>query len=139
MKIKFEDHKARLIINPDYSDIEELGINFFEESSYELVEDANLLYLAQSLSLHYGMICTYIFYEKNNETIIFSGGKNPDTNLYDTFHTKDSKESYFAILDEIDKDYEDGFFSVIHKEQQYKNLKEELPHNDNNAAKRIKI
>jgi hypothetical protein len=139
MKIKFEDHKARLIINPDYSDIDKLGIYFTEEVGGRVIKDAKLLYLAQSMSLHYGMICTYIFYEKNNETIIFSAGKNPDTNLYEPFHTKDSKESYFAILDCFDEDYEDGFFSVIHKEQQYQDLKADLPNNDINVVKRIKI
>lgn len=139
MKIKLEDHKARLIINPDYEDINDLRIDFIEEAGGNYINDAKLLYLAQVESLQYGMICTYIFYERNNETIIFSTGENPDTNVHEIFHTKDSKESYFAILDYFDEDYEDDFFSSIHKEQQYQELKEELQNNNNTIEKRIKI
>ena len=139
MKIKFEDHKARLIINPDYTDLDELEINFIDELGGRVIKDAKLLYLAQSVSLHYGMICTNILYEKNGEMRTFASAMNPDTNKLEIFNFKQSKEEYFTILDSFDEDCEDKFFSVIHKEQQYKDLKKELPNNDNNAVKRIKI
>lgn len=139
MKIKFEDHKARLIINPDYSDLDELGIYFTEEVGGKVIEDAKLLYLAQSESLHYNIYCTNIFYEKNGEMMTFSSGFNPDTGKFEIFNFKQSKEEYFSVLDSFDEDYEDSFFGAIHKEQQYKDLKEELQNNDINTVKRIKI
>lgn len=139
MKIKFEDHKARLIINPDYSDLNELEIAFIEEVGGRVIKDANLLYLAQSESLHYDTYCTHILYEKNGDMMAFSSGRNPETYEFQIFNIKQSKEEYFSVLDSFDEDYEDNFFSVIHKEQQYHELKEELENSNNTIEKRIKI
>jgi hypothetical protein len=139
MKIEFEDHKARLIINPDYDDLKALEIIFTEEVGGSVIENVKLLYLAQSESLHYNTYCTHILYEKNDELFTFSSGVNPDTNEFEIFNFKQSKEEYFSVLDSFDEDYEDSFFSVIHKEQQYYDLKEEFAKNDISIEKRIKI